>query len=286
MISKSVDFERFLEVCYPDAYLRISSENVKDDVYSAIFSEYEIRFKKWQAVPQWIKDFYKDVLPSDVMNGNITIDDFIENVEYVCLISPDRDFSKIRANNFRDVVYIEESQRDEYQEKVELGYSSEHARKLIENKHTRDCLCHLCRPLTTEERKIWRKSRKNDRHIILESYKKDQPHKMVYHSIRQYDMCIRKMREEKSAKKKIEYLLKATKHKYEIMKYLPKVENKKLKRVLMRMYIVAKKELGFKKMREEQRKIAKYVVVRPPKKKVNKKAMAEMLNQVSASNEM
>jgi hypothetical protein len=67
---------------------------------------------------------------------------------------------------------------------------------------------------------------------------------------------------------------------------LPRVENKELKRGLMRMYVVAKKELGFKKMREEQRKIAKYVVVKPPKKKVNKKAMAEMLNQVGVSNDM
>ncbi len=286
MIGKSIDFERFCEVNYPDAYRKITSENVKEDVYYTIFSDYEVRFKKWQSIPQWIKDFYRDAIPYEVLNGNITVDDFIETLEYVYLRSPDRDITKLNANNFYNIAYLEEGRKEAYEEKVELGYSSEHARKLIENKHTRDCLCHLCRPLTTEERKIWRKSRKSDRHIILESYKKDQPHKMVYHSIRQYDMCIRKMREEKSAKKKIEYLLKATKHKYEIMKYLPKVENKELKRGLMRMYIVAKKELGAKRMNVERRKISKYVAARPPKKKVNKKAMAEMLNQVGASNEM
>ena len=285
MISKSVDFERFLEVNYPDAYRKVASEDVKEDVYYAIFSEYEVRYKKWLSIPQWIKDIYRDALPPDLMNGNVTVKDFVANLEYVYFSDPSPDYTKVSSGNFQMVVYSEERRRAEYQEKVSLGYSSEHAKILVENKHTRACLCNLCRPLTDGERKIWRESRKKDRHAIMESFKKDQPHKMVYHSIRQYDACIRKMREETSAKKKMELFLKAMKHKYEIMKYLPRVENKELKRGLMRMYIVAKKELGFKRMKEEQKKIAKYVVAKAPKKGVNPKAIDDVMGQLKDGNE-
>ena len=94
------------------------------------------------------------------------------------------------------------------------------------------------------------------------------------------------MRKEKSAKKKMEYFIRAAKHKYEILKYLPRIENKILKRGLMRMYIVAKKELGFKRMKEERKKIAKYVAAKPPKSRVNTKGMADVLGQIGMTNEM
>lgn len=283
MISKSDDFERFLEAHYPDAYLRITSDNVKEDVYRTIFSEYESRFNKWKNVPQWIRDLYRDTLPVEILNGNIPVDDFVENIK--CTYSPisSIELAGFDRNDYNNLLYVEN--RD-FDDKTARGYSAEHVRKLLENKHIRDCMCKLCRPLTAEERKIWRESRKRDRHIITESFKKDQPHKMVYHSIKQYDACIRQMRKEKSAKKKMEYFIRAAKHKYEILKYLPRIENKILKRGLMRMYIVAKKELGFKRMKEERKKIAKYVAAKPPKSRVNTKGMADVLGQIGMTNEM
>lgn len=288
MISKSADFEHFMEVHFPDAYRRLTSEDVKEDVYVAIFSEYEARFKKWQSVPQWIKDFYRDVLPPEVLNGNITVDDFVENLEYVYLRSPDNDIASIRSNNFRNVLYVENMKKEEYEDKISKGYSTKHAIQLVENKHVRDCLCAAChnRKMTEEERKIWHDSRKRDIHIIEESFRKDQPEKMAYHSIKQYDINMRKMRKEKLAKKKVEYFLKAMKCKYEIFKHLSCVKDKKLRRGLMRMYIVSRDNLGYKRMSEERKKIAKYVVAKPPKKRVNKKAMADVMAQLGVNTKM
>ncbi len=280
MISRSVEFERFLEANYPSAYLKISSKDVKDDVYFTIYSEFEARFRKWQSIPEWIKDFYKDTLPAEILSGNITVDDFIENLEYVYFRSPDGDLTKIRSNNYRNVVYIEEKLRDVYNEKVALGYSRFHAKKLAENAHIRSCMCALCRPLTKEERACWRATRKSDRHIVKQHFKTVAPEKMVFHSIKKYDMYVRKMQEEQDAKKKIEYFINAAKCKYEIFKYLPKVKNENVKRGLLRMFIIAKKQLGYRRMAEARGRIAKYVVAKKPKKKINNKAMADVLSQV------
>ena len=280
MISKSVEFERFLEANYPSAYLKISSGEVKDDVYFAVYSEFEARFRKWQRIPSWIKDFYRDTLPPEILNGNITVDDFIENLEYVCFRSPDRDLTQIRSNNYRNVVYVEEKLSDVYKAKIALGYSHSHARKLAENAHVRKCMCALCRPLNNEERKIWRATRKSDRHIVKEHFKTVEPEKMVFHCIKKYDIYTRKMQEECNAKKKIEYFIMASKYKYDIFKYLQKVQNRKIRKGLMRMFIVAKKQLGYRRMAEARQGIAKYVVAQKPKKKINSKVMGDVLSQI------
>ena len=96
----------------------------------------------------------------------------------------------------------------------------------------------------------------------------------------EYDMYVRKMQEEKDAKKKVEYFINAAKCKYEIFKYLPKVKNENVKRGLLRMFIIAKKQLGYRKMVEARGRIAKYVVAKKPKKKINNKAMADVLSQM------
>lgn len=281
MISKYSDFERFLEANYPSAYLKISSEDVKEDVYFSIFSRYEARFRKWQKIPGWIKDFYRDAIPVDILNGNITVDDFVENLEYIFFRSPDRDVSKIRLNNYRNVVYVEEKIIERYKDKIALGYCPAHARKLAENSYIRHCMCALCRPLTDDERKIWRKTRKSDIHIVKEHFKKNEPEKMVFHSIKKYDIYMRKMLEERNTKKKLEYLLEAAKYKYEIFKYLPRVNNVKVKKGLLRMYVVAKKQLGHKRMAEARKRIAEYVTIRRPVKKINEKVWADAMTQMN-----
>ena len=281
MIGKSIEFERFLEANYPSAYLKISSEDVKEDIYFTIYSKYEVRFRKWQNVPKWIKDFYRDAIPVDILNGNISVSDFVENFENVFYKNSGKDFAKIYSNNCCNLVYIEEKIIERYKDKIALGYCPEHARKMAENSYIRHCMCSLCRTLTEEERKIWRKTRKSDIHIVKEHFKKNEPEKRVFHSIKKYDIYMRKMHEESNTKKKLEYLLEAAKYKYEIFKYLPKVHNKKVKKGLLRMYVVAKKQLGHKRMADARKRIAQYVILRKPLRKINEKVVVDTLKQMN-----
>ena len=81
MADCSNDFKRFLYANYPDDYRRATAENAPDDVVTTILSRHENHYKIWRDIPDWIKSRYRDIIPTEVLNGNENVRGFVEEEE-------------------------------------------------------------------------------------------------------------------------------------------------------------------------------------------------------------
>ena len=81
MADCSNDFKRFLYANYPDDYRRATAENAPDDVVTTILSRHENHYKIWRDIPEWIKSRYRDIIPTEVLNGNENVRGFVEEEE-------------------------------------------------------------------------------------------------------------------------------------------------------------------------------------------------------------
>ena len=75
------DFLRFLKANFPDDYRKVSVKDVKDDVFNSVWSRREEDYKIWCRIPEWIKNQYRDDLPDEVWNGNLTVRELIKEEE-------------------------------------------------------------------------------------------------------------------------------------------------------------------------------------------------------------
>ena len=71
------DFERFLQYNYPDDWRRFTASDVKEDVKTAIMSRHAGHYQIWKEIPEWVKNNYHDRIPSDVLNGNEQVKEFV-----------------------------------------------------------------------------------------------------------------------------------------------------------------------------------------------------------------
>ena len=171
MASVSSDYERFLKANFPDDYRKVTDPDVKDDVINAVLSRREGDYKIWCKVPEWIKAEYSDNLPDDVLNGNRTVRQFIND--------------EINENK---VEKKESEQLMNYGVSLlAAGYAAETVSQLVLNRELREDLLLMAAGgvLTAELKEKWRVTRENDRHLILKDWRENQVEKHFMHLVRE-----------------------------------------------------------------------------------------------------
>ena len=152
MADCSNDFKRFLYANYPDDYRRATAENAPDDVVTTILSRHENHYKIWRDIPEWIKSRYRDIIPTEVLNGNENVRGFVEEEEQ-------------KLNQ-------EEKETRELMDYtvtlLALGYAAETAAIMAANREQRMLLLKEAggRPLNAEQAAKWRELRESDRKAI------------------------------------------------------------------------------------------------------------------------
>ena len=173
MATISQDFLRFLYANYPDDYRRASVDDVPEDVITAIMSKHARHYTIWKEIPEWIKNRYADRLPSDVLNGNETPQDLI-NQEVEKQAKEDEAMYDA-AVGFTAVM-------------LAAGYASSTIELLQANKDLRAQLLAKAngekRKLTDEEFAKWLETRPQDVEAILDDWAKGQPEKYLFHLIK------------------------------------------------------------------------------------------------------
>ncbi len=177
MVEITSDFERFLFANFPDEYRRATVEGVEEDVITAIKSRLEREYQIWCSVPEWIKAEYRDNLPDEVINGNVTVKEFIAD--------------EIAENNPQmnsdDVDLCSQVSTDMALSLLALGYSAETIARLNENRMERHRLEEVMAMgilLTDEQKQQWAETRARDRDAIMEDWKTNQPEKYFMHILK------------------------------------------------------------------------------------------------------
>ena len=174
----SEDFERFLYANYPDDYRRATAEDVPDDVLTAILSRHETHYKIWEYVPEWVKDRYSDVLPREVLDGNVAADDFVDAEE-----------EKLNEEEKESRALINYSVS-----LLALGYAAETVAEMAANRELRMQLLKEAgnQPFSPEQKARWLALREKDRQIIEKEWREHQPEKYIIHLAKTADRAYRK----------------------------------------------------------------------------------------------
>ncbi len=175
----SDDFERFLYANYPDDYRRATTEDVPDDVLTAILSRHKTHYKIWKDIPEWVKNRYGDVLPREVLDGNVTAKAFVDAEEKKQ--SEEEKESRVLVNYSVSL--------------LALGYAAETVAEMVVNRKQRMELLKEAgnRPLTAEQKARWRALREKDRQIIEKEWRERQPEKYIVYLAKVADRAYRRV---------------------------------------------------------------------------------------------
>lgn len=167
------DFERFLYANYPDDYRRATADDVPDDVINAILSKHEKHYQIWRNIPEWIKNEYRDVLPPDVLNGNETVRDFVEE-EQQKLANEEKETQQLLNYSVSLLA---------------LGYAAETVAVMVENRRKREALLAAAHggALTDEQMKLWLQTRESDQQAIQKDWKENHAEKFIVHLFKEID---------------------------------------------------------------------------------------------------
>jgi len=171
MVNFPDGFLRFLEVNFPDAFRRASSADITEASANSLLSRYGHRFQIWKEVPDWIKNNHGDRIPSEVLNGNITVRDYVEQ-------------EKIKNTE-------QEKQNDDMMSfgvsMLALGYAADTVATLTQNHAEREQLLaeakdgKLTRKLNPEQFEKWLDTRRRDIEAIRKDWQEHQPEKYILH---------------------------------------------------------------------------------------------------------
>jgi gas vesicle protein len=206
MASRTSDFERFLYANYPDDYRRATAPDVSDDVIEAILSRHRSHYDIWKDIPEWIKSEYGDKLPSEVLNGNVTPRQFVnEEIEKDSVKDVELDTSMdfLLMGVSASVLSNMCSKLAEAQSK---GYSQESAITFAKNMGKRAQIMSASRggELTAEQEYAWRETRESDKSTIANDWMHNQSEKYLLHVVkeisREYKRAQREGREPSAEK--------------------------------------------------------------------------------------
>lgn len=171
MAKCSGDFERFLYANYPDDYRRATVDGVADDVLTAILSKHRGHYEIWCGIPEWVKNKYGDRLPKELLNGNTTVKDFVEE---------ETAQAKAEDKQLADMA-------DYGVTLLALGYAADTAAILCKNRAQREQLLQEAKgkPLNEEQLAKWLSLRESDRDAILKDWKDHQPEKYLLHLVKE-----------------------------------------------------------------------------------------------------
>lgn len=173
MAKSSSDFERFLYANFPEDYRRATVDDVPDDVIYAILSRHEARYKIWQRIPEWVKTKYRDKLPSEVLNGNMPVKEFVKEEEKAV-----KEEEKSTAALLEYGALL-----------LAAGYAAETAAVLVKNRSKREELLQQAEDgkLSDAQRALWRETRESDKKAITDDWRTRQPEKYLLHLIKEID---------------------------------------------------------------------------------------------------
>lgn len=179
MANSMSDFERFLYANYPDDYRRATADDVPDDVINAILSKHERHYQIWRRIPEWIKDVYRDVIPTEVLNGNEPVRDFIED-EQQKLANEEKETQQL----FNYSINL-----------LALGYAAETVAVMVENRQKRQELLAAAHgaPLSEEQMKLWLQTRESDQQAIQKDWRENHAEKFIVHLFKEIDREKRRM---------------------------------------------------------------------------------------------
>ena len=233
-MAKRSDFDRFLEANFPDDYMKIRGEGVAEDVITSIYSKHERHYQIWKIIPEWIKSFYGDTLPDEVFSGQEPWDRFIEFTEKKVLREIPYDVFKVNKIVYDTV--INDPENVKYCSRtMEKGYSFEASLNLTYNHDKRDKMYKSGEYKTKEGQKKWQKTRIADKKIIEQDWKEVQPHKYVFHEIKEYDRIKRRREKTDSLLDKLKLTIDACKVGRQVNIYMKKVDDDELKTRLQKL---------------------------------------------------
>lgn len=171
MAGVSKDFLRFLEANFYGDWLKVSPPDVAEDVVTAIKMKYAREYQIWMEIPEWVKSRFRDKLPKDVLNGNETVQHFV-----------DEETKKAEAEK------KEASEIVDYSVSLlALGYAVDTVTSMAENRALREDLLRQNggKPISLKwhpELFIkWLESREKDIAAISKDWKTRQPEKHMLH---------------------------------------------------------------------------------------------------------
>lgn len=167
MANLSDDFLEFLRVNFPDAYRRGSIKDLPEDVATSLMSRYGHRYEIWKKIPDDVKNKYGGRVPPEVLNGNITVHDYVVS-ERNKTAQEEKDRSELLTFSVSMLA---------------LGYTTETVATLMENRETREMLLAASKDgvLSDEQHAKWILSRIADFHAIATDWQEMQPEKYALH---------------------------------------------------------------------------------------------------------
>lgn len=179
MANSMSDFERFLYANYPDDYRRATADDVPDDVINAILSKHEKHYQIWRRIPEWIKNEYRDIIPTEVLNGNETVRDFVEE-EHQKLANEEKETQQLLNYSVSLLA---------------LGYAAETVAVMVENRRQREALLAAAHggPLSDEQMKLWLQTRESDQKAIRKDWQENHTEKFIVHLFKEIDREKRRM---------------------------------------------------------------------------------------------
>ncbi|MBR5599426.1 MAG: hypothetical protein IKW39_05235 [Alphaproteobacteria bacterium] len=280
MGDKSSDFNRFLKINYPDEWRRFSAPDVKDDVINSILMRFEKKYEIWKRIPEWIKDFYGDLLPKELLNGNEPYNRFIEDIEKRVIgeLSYDRD--KLNDTIYRVVMEDDQARLKvshymenggyKFETSCNIVYKFMEQKRIIEDDSLSD----------EEKRILHTKIWGEVRNLIEEDWKENQVCKYVNHMAKEYDRALVRSRKAKldgNDRKVLEEKIKAFKSKKQFEAYLEKIDDVELKSSYRQvMDAIVEKH---RKMDEDEKMPADKFV----KKELEKQSNCELKSRVNAN---
>lgn len=166
------DFERFLQYNYPDDWRRFTASDTKEDVKTAIMARHAGHYQIWKEIPEWIKNNYHDRIPSEVLNGNEQVKEFVAKE-----VKAEKEEEK-QTNDILNFSVMA----------LAAGYAVETVANLSANRKTRQQLLERYgEQLPQELLEQWLDTRRSDILAIQKDWEKRQPEKYLFHLIKEMD---------------------------------------------------------------------------------------------------
>ena len=233
------DFERFLYANYPDDYRRATAHDVSDDVINAILSKHETHYNIWRHIPEWIKDKYNDDLPSEVLNGNEPVKEFIQEEE--------KKMAQETKENQEILSYSLSL--------LALGYAAETVAQLVANREKRAAILAEANgnPLSEEQMKRWLLTRENDRKTLETEWKNNHPEKYITYLFKEMDREKKRIGRVESEYDKLAAELKINRMKKDIAQALARLSDKEQKQKMVDYLKSQPQQVALKHFSEETR---------------------------------
>lgn len=172
MAGFSDDFLRFLKANFSDDndYRRASVDDVKEDVVNAIMSRFAHQYNIWLQIPEWVKNRYSDRIPTEVLNGNKSPQDLVQEE-----LEKNEKTEEV-VNSSIDITVL----------LMAIGYSIETAAQLSQQRALRDKILAENKgvKLPPELLALWLETRLNDKQAVAKDWQNNQKEKYLLHLVK------------------------------------------------------------------------------------------------------